>query len=221
MASNDILLEFSSGDIKHFKKDFVQMVKVGAEIDRYYAEAQHDLDVFIPKFEALAEKFNKKYKNLKIKTRKSTEYYNVRIFIREKNIKEFFAKTASRISGLKSFGRTGFNQVEIADAENFAKFLDSLMDKIYISYSDPESGTSTIAAIFDRREKMIEIVYTPSEIVNESSAGFRICAYYALSDGFDKKIEIYGNSSTFGFYNLLDEMEKREWYDKFNPRWLE
>lgn len=221
MANNDILSEFSSGDVKHFRKDFVQMVKVGAEIDRYYAEAQHDLDAFIPKFEALAEKFNKKYKGLKIKTRKTIEYYNVRLFIKEKSIKDFFAKTASRIPGLKSVGRTGFNQVDTGNAESFARFLDSLMNKVYISYSDPESGTSTIAAAYDRREKMVEVMYTPSEIINENSAGFRICAFYALTSGFDRKIEVYGDSSTFGFYNILDEMEKREWYDKLNPRLLE
>ncbi|MBI2660178.1 hypothetical protein HYX07_03375 [Candidatus Woesearchaeota archaeon] len=221
MANNDILSEFSSGDVSHFKKDFIQMIKVGAEIDRYYAEAQHDLDVFIPKFEILTEKFNKKYKGLKIKTRKAVDSYKVRIFVRERDIKEFFAKTASRIPGLKSIGRTGFNQIDISDAEKFARFLDSPLSRLYISYSDPETGTSTIAAFADSKEKMIELIYNPVEIANENSAGFRICAFYALSSGLDKKIEIYGDASTFGFYNLLDEFEKREWYDKFNPRWLE
>ena len=55
MANNDILSDFSSADINHFKKDFTQMVKVGAEIDRYYGEAQHDLDILIPKFEKVVE----------------------------------------------------------------------------------------------------------------------------------------------------------------------
>lgn len=221
MANNDILAEFNSSDIAHFKKDFIQMIKVGAEIDRYYGEAQHDLDTLIPKFEKLIEKFNKKYKGLKIKTRKLIDSYKVKLLIKERDVKEFFAKTASRIPGLKSVGRTGFNQVDIADAEKFARFLDSLLDKIYISYSDPESRTSTIAAAFDRKEKMIELIYNTVEMMNEASAGFRICAFYALNNGFDKKIEVYGDASTFGFYNLLDEIEKREWYDKFNPRFLE
>ena len=68
MANNDVLSEFSPADINHFKKDFMQMIKVGAEIDRYYGEAQHDLDTLIPKFEKLIEKFNKKYKGIKIVT---------------------------------------------------------------------------------------------------------------------------------------------------------
>ena len=221
MANNDILSEFSPADINHFKKEFIQMIKVGAEIDRYYGEAQHDLDILIPKFEKLVEKFNKKYKGIKIKTKKLIDSYKVRILVREMDIKEFFAKSASRISGLKSVGRANFNQIDISDAEKFARFLDSLLDKIYISYVDPESGTSTIAAAYDRNEKMIELIYNPVEIINENSAGFKICAFYALKNGFDRKIEVYGDASTFGFNNLLDEIEKREWYDKFNPRFLE
>ncbi len=221
MANNDILSEFSASDINIFKKDFIQMIKVGAEIDRYYAEAHHDLDTIIPKYEKLVEQFNRKYKGIKIKTKKTIEHFKVRLLIRVKDIKEFFANSASRIPGLKSVGRTNFNQIDVSDAEKFARFLDSLLDKIYISYTEAESGTSTIAAFLDRNEKMIEIIYSPVEAMNENSAAFRICAYYALKDNFDKKIEVYGDASTFGFSNLLDEMEKREWYDRFNPRFLE
>jgi len=221
MAKNDILAEFNSADVKEFKKDLTQMINVGAEIDRYYGEAQHDLDTLIPKFENLVEKFNKKYKGIKIKTKKTIDSFKVRVFLKIKDIKEFFADSASRIPGLKSVGRTNFNQVDISDAEKLASFLDSLLDKIFISYVDPESGTSTIAAEFDRMEKMNELIYNPVEILNENSAGFKICVFYALKQGFDRKIEVYGDASTFGFYNLLDEIEKRGWYDKFNPRWLE
>ena len=221
MPNNDILAEFSSTDIAVFKKDFTQMIKVGAEIDRYYGEAQHDLDTLIPKYEKLIEKFNKKYKGLRIKIKRLVDTYKIKILVKERDIKEFFAKSASRIPGLKSVGRTNFNQVDVGDAEKFARFLDYLLDKIYISYIDPESGTSTIAAISDRKEKMIELIYNPIEIINENSAGFKICAFYALTNGFDRKIEVYGDALTFGFSNLLDEIEKREWYDKFNPRFLE
>ena len=221
MANHDILSEFSQADVNIFKKDFMQMIKVGAEIDRYYGKAQHDLDTLIPKFEKLTEQFNKKYKGLKVKTKKGIEYYKVKLFVKEHSVHDFFANSASRIPGLKSIGRTNFNQIDVSDAERFAAFLDSLLDKIYISYLDSESGTSTIAAELDRKEKMIELIYNPVELMNDNSAGFKICAFYALKNNYDKKIEIYGTASTFGFSNLLDEIEKREWYDKFNPRFLE
>lgn len=221
MASNDILSEFSQSDVKNFYRDFSQMIKVGAEIDRYYGEAQHELDVLIPKFEKLAEKFNKKYKGIKIKNKKTIEHFKARLFVKVKDVKEFFAESASRIPGLKSVGRTNFNQIDVSDAEKFARFLDSPLDRVFISYVDAESGTSTVAAAYDSRERMVELIYNPAELMNENSAGFRICAFYALKNGYDRKIEIYGDASTFGFSNLLDELEKREWYDKFNPGFLE
>ena len=220
MSNGDLLSEFSPYDIASFKKDFFQMIKVGAEIDRFYGEAKTDLDAFIPKFEKLLEQFNKKYKGLKIKTKNSIDTYKVKIFVKEKDVKDFFANAASRIPGLKSVGRTNFNQIDVGNVEKFAGFLDSIMYRLYISYVDNENGTSTVAAEFDRKEKMVEIIYNPAEIIGESSATFRICAFYALKYGFDKKIEIYGNASTFGFYNIIDEIEKREWYDKFNPKFL-
>lgn len=221
MANNDILSEFSPSDISIFKKDFTQMIKAGAEIDRQYGKARHDFDALIPKFEKLTAQFNKKYNGIQIKTRKTIDNFKVRVFVRVKDVKEFFADSASRIPGLKSVGRANFSQVDAGDTEKFARFLDSLLDKICISYSDPENGTSTIAAAFDRNEKMTEIIYNPVEAVNENSACFRICAFYALKHGFNKKIGIYGDALTFGFANLLNETEKREWYDKFNPRFLE
>ena len=221
MPNNDLLSEFNTVDINHFKKDFIQIIKVGSEIERYYGEAQHDLDTFIPKFEKLAEKFNKKYKGIRIKTKKTIEHFQVRLFLKVKDIKDFFAESASRVPGLKSVGRINFNQIDVSDAEKFAKFLDAILDKIFISYIEPESGTSTITAIFNRNEKMVELIYNSAELINENSAGFKICTFYALKEGYNKKIEIYNEAVTFGFYNLLDEVEKREWYDKFNPRFLE
>ncbi len=221
MANNGILGEFSPADINHFKKDFTQMIKVGAEIDRYYAEAHHDLDVLIPKYEKLAEQFNKKYKGIKIKTRKAVDRYIVRIFVKSRDIKEFFAESAARIPGIKSVGRSSPSQVDVSDADKLARFLDGLLDKLQISYLDPESGTSTIMAEINPKEKMVEIIYNPADIMNENSAIFRICAFYALREVFNRKIEVYGDANTFGFFNLLDEIERREWYDKFNPRFLE
>ena len=124
MANGDILSEFNPADIAHFKKDFTQMIKVGAEIDRYYGEAQHDLDILIPKFEKIAEQFNKKYKGLKLKTKKTIMNFKTRLFIKARDIKEFFANSASKIPGLKAVGRTNFNQIDVNNVERFAAFLD-------------------------------------------------------------------------------------------------
>ena len=151
MANNSILSEFNPSDISHFRKDFVQMIKVGAEIDRYWEEHQHDLDTYIPKFEKLVDKFNKKYKGVKIKAKKSIESFKARLFVKSRAIQEFFAESAAKIPGLKAVGRANFNQVEVNDTDKFARFLDSMLDKAYLSYMDPESGTSTFIALLDRK----------------------------------------------------------------------
>ena len=221
MAENDILSAFSDSDIGKFNKELSQLLKVGAEIDRYYGKGHHDLDAMLPKFEKLIDLFNKKYKGIKIKSKRTVEHYKARLFVKEKDIKQFFADSASKIPGLKSIGRVNFNQADASNVEEFARFLDSLLDKIHILYSDAEAGTSTVSAVLDRSERMIEILYDMKEILNDNSASFKIAAFYALKEGINKKIGIYEEASAFGFANLLDEVEKREWYDKFNPKFLE
>lgn len=215
MPNNIILSEFSASDISAFKKDFTQIIKAGAEIDRNYGKAEHVLDDFIPKYEKLLQQFNRKYKGIGISIKKTIESCKVRVFLKIKSMKDFFAESASRIPGLKSVGRANFNQIDAGDAEKFAKFLDSLLDRICISYVDPDSGTSTIAAVLDRSKKMVELIYSPSEIINENSAGFKISAFYALKEGYDKKIDVYSTALAFGFSSLLNESEKVEWHDKF------
>src|SRR3989344_6877913 len=183
MANDDILAQFNPSDISKFNKELSQILKVGAEIDRYYGKSHHDLDAMLPKFEKLIELFNKKYKGLKLKTRKTVEHCKTRLFVKERDVKQFFADSASKIPGLKAVGRSIPNQVEVSNVEEFARFLDSLLDKIHISYSDPEAGTSTVSAVLDRSEKMLEILYELKEITNENSASFKIAAFYALKEG--------------------------------------
>ncbi len=216
----DLLSVYNAPDVKEFQRDFVQMVKVGAEINRHYGEARASLDTLIPKYLRLVGQFNIKYKGMEFKARQGIEEFRLRIFIKSNDIKGFFAESASKIPGLKSVGRQTPEQVQVSDAEKFSSFLDSILDKIFLSYIDQDSGVSSLGAVFDRNERMIEIIYTPAEAMNENSAVFRICAFYALKEGIDKGINVYSEANTFGFQNVLNEADKREWYDKFNPAFL-
>lgn len=219
--AGDILSDFRKADVAKFRDDFVQMIKVGKEIDRYYREAHGDLDIFIPKYEKLSAMFNRKYKGLKIRAKKGIDEFKVQLFVKSNDIKEFFSESASKIPGLRSIGKSDFDQFDLTDPENLKKYMDSVKDSIYLIYADPESGSGTIGAVYEKKENMIELAYNTDEICNENSAGFRICAYYALKGGFDGKADIISEASTFGFVNLLDEAERREWNDRFNPGFLE
>ena len=219
--TGDILAEFSVGDVNQFKKDFIQLIKVWAEIDRYYGEAQPDIDNLIPKFEKLLVQFNRKYKGLRVKSKKLVDSYRLRIFVDSNDVKMFFSDSASKIQGLLSVGKTNFGQQDANDSENLRKFLNDLKESIYLSYASPETGSGTIAANYSKKEKMIELVYNTSELMNETSPEFKVSAFYALKGGYDKKIDVYSDASAFGFSNLLDEDEKRQWQDRFNPGFLE
>src|SRR3989338_4383605 len=170
MANNGILAEFSSSDNAHFRKDFVHLVEVGGKIDRHYGKAHHDLDMIIPKYDGVVSSFNKKYKGIRIKTKKTIDSFKLRVFVDEKSVQDFFGNSASKIAGLKSAGKSGFDQADVGNAEKFASLLDSLQDKLYLSYSDAENGTRSVAAVFDRKEKMTELIFDPADITNESSA---------------------------------------------------
>jgi len=140
---------------------------------------------------------------------------------KEGSVQDFFSKSASLVAGLKSVGVSNFNQVNISDGEKFSRFVSSLKEKVFISYGDPSSGTSTLSAVYDQKEKMVELLDDPVDLMNENSAGFKLCAFYALQNGYNKKIEIYSELSNFGFSNPANEVEKRKWFDKLNPRFLE
>ncbi len=221
MANNDLLGEISSSLLKQFRNEFLQVIKISYNLEESYSKGQYNISKDIKKFEGIIAQFNKKYRDLRLKLAKSADALHLKAFANEKSIKEFFANSASKISGLKSIGLTGFNQADAADAERFASLLESMKDAVFVGYSDAASGTSTLAAIFDRKEKMAEILYKADDLSSQNSADFRICAYYALRKKPDSRIKIEAELSTFGFVEVVKEDKAHEYYDRFNPRFPE
>ena len=218
--ANGILSPYSNSDVNMFQKDFSQIIRVAVNIDKHFGSGNFTVDNHIDKFEKLVEDFNKKYKGVKLKLKKGIDALKVKFFIKQKDVKEFFAESASKIQGLKSVGRNNPNQIMVSDAEQFASFLDTIIDKAYLSFLDVDNGICSFGAILDRIEKMIELQFSPEEVINENSAIFKVCAFYALKNSIDRKIDIHSDALTFGFSNLLNEIEKREWLEKYNPPFL-
>ena len=65
--NNTLLPSIDKKAINTFRKDLLQMLRIGKEMDRYYAESNQDVDIYMKKFNSLVESFNKKYKNIKLK----------------------------------------------------------------------------------------------------------------------------------------------------------
>lgn len=219
--ANDILSEFEQKRLTQFKNDFLQLARVSYELDRCYGKGQYEISKDMSKFEALIKKFNKKYIDLKLKITKAAESLHLKVYAHEKNLREFFANSASRISGLKAIGVTGFNQDEVGNTERFSAMIENIKDSVFITYSDMSSGMSTLAAVYDKKERAVEILYQINELYNANSADFKICAYYALRKKVDNRVKIDVDLSAFGFWSIIKEDTRNEWLEVFNPRFQE
>jgi len=216
--NNTLLASINKKAINEFRKDLLQMLRIGNEIDRYYAESQSDLDTYFKKFNSLIDSFNKKYKNLKLKMIKKATEINLKIFLNEKSVRDCFENAASKIMGLQFIGKSKFGAAATSNADAFSKELENLKNKLYITYYNPQTGTSNVFLQYDKKEKKIELIYEIKEIENEPSPEFQLAAFYALSQPFNKKINIHDEGATLGFTSLLSHVEKAEYIRKFDPQ---
>ena len=216
--NNTLLGSIGKKAINEFKKDLLQMLRIGKEIDRYYAESQPDLDTYLKKFKSLIDSFNKKYKNLKLKQEKKKNEIILKIFLNEKNVRDCFENAATKIIGLQSIGKSKFGTAVVSNPEDFSKELEKAKNKLYITYYNPQTGTTNVFLQYDKKEKKLELVYDLKEIENEPSPEFQLAAYYALNQEYNKKINIHDEGATLGFSHIPSHVEKADWFRKFDPR---
>jgi hypothetical protein len=212
-----ILSSIDRKAVNEFKNDLLQMLRISYGLDKYYAESNPELDDCLKKFKSLIDKFNRKYKGLKIKVVKKIDSISLQIFLEEKNAKECFANSASKIIGLQSIGYSKFGAVAVSDTEALSQELEKCNNKIYLTYYSPQTGTSNIFLQYDSKEKKVQLIYTSKEIENDPSPEFKLAAYYALNKGYDKKIKVNGEGAALGFSSMLSHVEKMEYSAKFDP----
>ena len=75
-------------------------------------------------------------------------------------------------------------------------------------------GTEDLSAIPPRR---VETWNPVEEIRNEPSPEFQLAAYYALSKGYNKKIDLHDEAATLGFSYIPYLTEKAGLHRKFDP----
>ncbi len=214
---NGLLGSIDKKAINEFRKDLLQMLRLGKEIDRYYAESSSDIDTYMKKFSSLAELFNKKYRGLKLKTAKKADEISLKILLNEKSVRDCFDNAASKIIGVQSIGKSGFGAAVVSDAEAFSNELENAKDRLFITYYNPNTGTSNVFLQYDKAEKKTELVYDIKEIENEPSPEFQLAAYYALNEGYNKKINIYDEGATLGFSYITGDAQKMDFLRKFDP----
>jgi len=216
MTNGALLASINKKSINTFRNDLLQMLRIGKEIDRYYGGAHSDIDTYIKKFNSLISSFNKKYKNLYLKATKKTTEIRLRILLNEKSVRECFENAASKIIGVQSVGTSKFGAAIVSEPEVFSQEIEKVKNKMYITYYNPQAGTTNVFLQFDKKEKKVELVYDIKEIENVPSPEFQLAAYYALSQPFNKKIDIHDEGATLGFASWLSDAGKSEWFRKFD-----
>ena len=213
-----LLASIDKGAIKTFGKDLLQMLSAAKGMDKYYFEAKPDFHNYLEKFESLVEGFNRKYKGIKLRIAKKTEEIELKIFLNEKNVKDCFANSASKIVGLQAIGASNFGTATVSDTASFTDEVERAKTKLYITYYNPNTGTTNVFLKYDKKEKKVELIYDMEEIRNEPSPEFQLAAYYALSRGYSKKIDLHDEAGTLGFSYTPYPAEKAIFHRKFNPR---
>lgn len=220
--TNDVLGQFSKQDIAHFKKDIAQLVRVAYWVDRYQGKWQTDMDKYIPKYKKWISSFNKKYKGISINVKVGLEGIETKFLLNEKSIKAVFDNVASKIIGLKAVGVAQFNVVDVTDSDGFMKEIEKGKKQLHITYYDPGLGMRNVFLSYDKKTKKVQLHYDIEQIVLDNSPEFKIACFYALKDGYDKKIKTYEEGATFGFDDLLSERERANWFhNHMNPHFLE
>lgn len=211
----DIMIELNSNDLNEFRRDFGELMRVYFGIGKEYSELSADIDSYIRQFKDIVNLFNKKYKDIAIKLRKTTEELQLRIFLKEKGVKDVFIKVASKLNGLKAIGSDDFGKAKIEEADKFSKELDKVKNKLFISYFEQEVGLGSVF-LENYTKNMVELHYG-DEIRNDRSPEFKLCSYYAVKNGAGN-IDVYGKLSGVGFTEkpILDKV--RNFLKKFDPR---
>jgi hypothetical protein len=210
----DVTSQLASSDVKEFRKDFTELMRVYFGIKKEYSRMSKDASKYIKEFGKVVLDFNKKYKGLAVNLRKTTEDIRLGIILNEKSVKDVFLNAASRLEGLRTIGASELAAVKVEDTDKFTKELDKVGKKMYISYFEQESGSGTI--ILEQREDAVELFYG-NGIENEKSPEFKLCSYYAVKGGINH-IDIHDSLSRMGFIDSPKFSDVMNFFKKFNPK---
>jgi len=209
----DIINELDSKDLNEFRKDFTELIRVYSGINNEYSKLGKDIDKYIAEFKQIVNLFNKKYKGLVLRLKKTIKELQLRIFIKEKSVKDVFVNVASKLDGLRAIGVADFDKAKIEEADRFSKELDKVKNKLFISYFEKESGT----IFLEYHKKGLVELHHSDGIGNERSPEFKLCSYYAVKGGVGK-VNIHEKLGAIGFTEIPILERVRNFFKKFNPR---
>jgi hypothetical protein len=213
MADVPALDAISLSGTGEFYADFTAILRAHKGIDRSYQLGRPNTDLFLPNFKKTLALFNKKYKDIYLVMKKNASSVELQItFLGEETLQTLFANSASRIKGLSMIGLRKFDEIPIGEHDKVEKALTKMGKRIYVSYLDPETGTSRM--LFEKHGKSVQFICSRKDIFIRTSPEFRLCAYYSLRHPYNKKIDVISHASSFGFGESIG-LDPHDFNDEF------
>jgi hypothetical protein len=201
-----------------FEKEFKEIVRVIAGIERHSEENDPALDKQLDLVNTIFDDFQKKYPKLSIKIESRIEGKVIRLFIHEDSVRAVFDESASKLKGLTGIGLNSFDEATIKEADQFSAAVNNIKNSVFLTYST-EAGTETIVLQFNDKEKKVELNYEISSLANTLSPQFQLLKQYASKET-NNDISFLDRCYELGFTDIEDKA-LFDWEDEFYPKMLE
>ncbi|MBU0758220.1 MAG: hypothetical protein KKF44_09190 [Nanoarchaeota archaeon] len=193
------LQNFNVKDMLTFAEDFYLVFKIYEEIEKNYGEmgtfgVQEDLG----RFRKMISEWNLKYRDILLEVTTDSIECNLWVYLREKNINEIIPvlRKMKRLHSIKK--------------------LKTSPLKIEAMFGSVENENENSLILLEDGGR-IKIIYLREDMLLPHSPEFRFAAYYAMKDGFDRRINIRKYSSEFSFH-LPKATSGCGWLSYYNSR---
>jgi hypothetical protein len=198
LTPEEIFKGQSEKDLSVFVNEFYMVFSILEKLDKDYDQGDSvRTEKNVKKFRSLVKDWNKKYRDLLLVF--SADGIQCRLTISFAEDLQGVAdviRRMNRFMEMRSFSATRLNAV-FAEASRKGENTLTL-----------ESDGSTVT-----------MIHSKEDMLKPESPEFRICAYYAMKDGFDRSIDLlqkYKESFSFG----SESSEKYGWNSRWNVKFL-
>ncbi|MFH2021340.1 MAG: hypothetical protein ABIJ34_08055 [archaeon] len=196
IEQEDIFKEFSDEDLAEFVKEFYFVFNVLALLDQDYGQLDNSqTGKNLKKFKLMIKDWNKKYKDLLLDFQMDGISCKLKVFFDDD-----LPHLALLLKKMQRF-------------IGFTKFSNEKLNAVFKEGTANDENSLTVHNLGNR----VELIYSKEDVQDPKSPEFRLCAYYALKNGFDKSINLNEKyENTFSF--ISETIFKDGWNSRWNVR---
>ncbi len=190
-----LLDQFLPTDVTTFHEDFKRLTHMATSMNDLYDAGSNVFMKNSPIFEKYTKAFTDKYKNIIIiPLFDSTEKF-IQIFFDEKSLLKVFFDVIAKTEGLVGVGPDPLDMANVNDRQATEVALKSVKSKLYVRFAHNQS----IMLRINTRYKLTELIYDPKTIGNQNDPSYKLCAFFALNNGYDHDIDLEDIGEEFVF----------------------